>query len=83
MIWLLQNYKGKFQEFSFDCFKEDLSPFKPAKYQELIVENKCLHSVEKLDLSNCNLEECPDLSCLQNISDLRLENNKIQFAKGA
>ena len=75
LIWLLTNYKGNFKNFSFNCF--DSTPFQPSQYERLISEHKCLWSVKSLDLSNCNLVECPDLSSLHNLLELRLENNSL------
>ena len=77
LIWLLENYKGYFTRFTFNYFENSTIQFSSREYSSLINKYQCLLSVEILDLSNCKLDECPDLSRLTNLLELNLENNSI------
>ena len=77
LIWLLENYNEKFKTFTFNYFNNSKEQFSSREYSNLINRYECLQSVVKLDLSNCKLDECPDLTCLTKLLVLNLENNSI------
>ena len=60
MVWLLKSYEGSFDEFSCEGFEDVIQTDAIRKeLDKLIKDHVCLHTVKKLDLSNCGLRKCP------------------------
>ena len=82
LVWVLDNYERSFQEFSCEGFEEVIRTFTAGAFENLIKNHVCLHSVEKLDLSNCGLRECPNLQSLRCLKELNLDNNEVTTLTG-
>ena len=80
--WMLEKYHDSLEEFSCRGFENVIQIFNPCQLQDLIDHYACLHSVKKLELSNCELKQCPNFKVLHNLEDLNLDDNSIKELAG-
>ena len=82
LLWVLEKYHRSLDEFSCEDFEDVIQLYSAHELQDLINRYVCLHSVKRLDLSNCELKQCPNVEVLPNLQSLNLDGNKITHLAG-